>query len=145
MSIVYADPSALARAYFADEAEHDELSRLLAAPDLALVTSELSRLELASAVRAAERARRLSGADAVLRRIELDLGRRLVTLALSAGSVLPRARELILAHRLRTLDALHLATALVLAPGLADDGVVVLLTRDDDQAAAARELGLTVI
>ena len=45
-------------------------------------------------------------------------------------------------HRLRTLDALHLAVVLTAAATLADE--VVLLSRDARQAGAAAELGLAV-
>ena len=49
-----------------------------------------------------------------------------------------------LEHRLRTLDAMHLAVAAEEAPALADEGEVVFVTRDQDQATAAAALGLTL-
>ena len=58
MSLLYADSSALLRAYFADEDEHIELRSLLLGEREPVVTSEITRLELASAVRSAYSARR---------------------------------------------------------------------------------------
>lgn len=55
MSLLYADTSALVRAYFANEPEHKELSARLLEGDEAVVSSEITRLEFASAVSAAER------------------------------------------------------------------------------------------
>ena len=52
--------------------------------------------------------------------------------------VLVRAIEIGCQTRIRTLDALHLAAAERLSSG------VTLLTFDERQAAAARELGFTV-
>jgi hypothetical protein len=45
-------------------------------------------------------------------------------------------------HDLRTLDALHLAVASTSATALAGADSVVLVTRDDRQAAAAAAMGL---
>jgi uncharacterized protein len=59
--------------------------------------------------------------------------------------ILPAAYRLVLDHRLRTLDVVHLAVALEEAPGLSEDGEVVLVTRDEDQAKAARRAGLAVL
>lgn len=47
-------------------------------------------------------------------------------------------------HSLRTLDALHVAVALVQCPPIADGEEVVFVTRDHDQAVAAAAAGLTV-
>ncbi len=53
MTIFYADTSALVRALFVDEPDHVELRRLLLEGETPVVTSELTRVELASAVAAA--------------------------------------------------------------------------------------------
>jgi len=47
-------------------------------------------------------------------------------------------------HTVRTLDAIHLAVALTDATALAAGEPVVLVTRDQQQAAAARAVGLPV-
>jgi predicted nucleic acid-binding protein len=147
VSLLYADPSALVRAYFADEPEHQALRALLLEGDDPVVTSELSRVELASAVRAAGRARRFRGWQRLLARIDADCGDEgpVVLIALRPEVVVEAAYSLVLVHRLRTLDAVHLAVALEECPALAGgEQDVVFVTRDEDQAAAAGALGLAV-
>jgi hypothetical protein len=144
VSLLYADSSALLRAYFADEPDHAELRSLLLEGDQPVVTSELASVEIASAVRAAAHSSRRLRPAPLLARIEADCGPGgpVTLLRLRAETILPVARRLVLDHRLRTLDAIHLATALDDAQLLATDGHVVLVTRDGDQARAARALGL---
>ncbi len=146
MSLLYADPSALVRAYFADEPDHASLRSLLLEGAEPVVTSELARVELASAVRAASRAGRLRKWRGLLARIDADCGEEgpLTLLALRPAVVLEPAYRLVLEHRLRTLDAVHLAVALAECPALADGEEVVFVTRDEEQAAAAAAVGLAV-
>jgi uncharacterized protein len=146
VALIYADTSAVVRAYFADEADHKELHKLLTGPD-PVVTSELTRVEFASAVSAAYRARRVANPSVVLDRFDLDCGQDgLVTLLrLDAQVVLPLARRLVTEQVLRTLDAIHLAVALTDATALSGGDSVVFVTRDNQQAAAAKELGLAVL
>jgi hypothetical protein len=66
-------------------------------------------------------------------------------LRLDPRVVLPMARQLVGQQALRTLDAIHLAVALTDAAALTDGEPVVLVTRDEQQAAAARALGLGVV
>lgn len=144
MIVLYADTSAVVGAYLADEPDHDVLAALLFEGDDPVVTCELTRVEFASAVSAAARAGRLDTGSELLDRFDADCGDDgpLSLLRLDAPNVLPVARRLVGTHRLRTLDALHLAVALTGAAALTDD--VVLLTRDARQAAAAAELGIGV-
>jgi predicted nucleic acid-binding protein len=107
------------------------------------VASELVFVELARAAMNAARSRRIRDAAPVLRRIDLDLEARFALIGLEPRTILPQTRELLLEHRLGTLDAIHLAVALEEARRSSDP--VVLVTRDADQAAAARALGLTVL
>ncbi len=146
LPVLYADTSALVRAYFADEPDHDELrSRLIDGVE-PVVSSELTLVEFTSAVAAAVRAGRLPAPDVVLDRFDADCGDDgpLTLLRLDTESVLPVARQLVRTHRVRTLDALHLAVALTDATALAGDAVVVLVSRDADQVEAARASGLAV-
>jgi len=147
VTVLYADTSALVRSYFADEPDNAELRHLLLDGDNAVVTSELTRVELASAVAAAARSGRLQRADVVLDRFDGDCGDDgpVTMLRLDPVVVLPTARELVLHHRLGTLDAVHLAVALTTAVELADGDAVAFVTRDDPQAAVAAELGLAVV
>lgn len=142
MSLVYADTSALVRAYFSDEPDHDLLRRQLLDGTEPVVTSELTRVELASAVRAG----RLSDSSTVLDRFDADCGDDgpVALLRLNPESVLPLAYRLVGEHRLRTLDAIHLAVALTDAVDLADGEGVTLVTRDDDQAQAGKAAGLDI-
>ncbi len=146
MALIYADTSAIVRAYFADERDHAQLNTLLTGPD-PIVTSELTRVEFTSAVSAAYRSRRTANPNVVLDRFDLDCGQDgLVTLLrLDAQVVLPLARKLVIEQVVRTLDAIHLAVALTDATALAGGDSLVFLTRDNQQAAAAKELGLAVL
>lgn len=146
MSVLYADSSALVRAYFEDEDDHDQLRSLLLESGETVMTSELARIEIASAVRSAAQAGRIRDRSAFENRIEAnyDEGGPLILIELDARTALPVAYELVRRHRLRTLDAIHLAVALEDAPAFAGSEEVVLVTRDAGQAAAARALGLAV-
>lgn len=132
--------------YLADEPDHNELRALLFEGSGPVVTSELARVELASAVEGAVRARRIVAGDRLHDRIAADTGESgsILLAAFRPGAIVPRAEDLVRKFRLRTLDAIHLAVALEDAPGYAGDDEVVLVTRDADQAAAARALGLAV-
>jgi len=140
MRILYADSSALLRAYLHDETGHGELRHLLFERGDTVVTSEITRLEIASAVQAAERAGRVRDAVVVLAGIEADfeLGGSIALIELEARRALDDAYSLLRRFRLRALDALHLAVA----SAEAAVSEIVFVTRDADQAAAARALGL---
>lgn len=144
MSTLYADTSALARVYLGDEPEWESLEVLLFETDAFVATSELSSVELTRAVAAAERARRIGSAELLLETIDQDLGTVIELVRLRPETVLPAARRVVLEHRVRTLDALHLAVALELRDnaGVSD---VVFVTRDVDQAAAATALGFPLL
>lgn len=146
MSLLYADSSALLRAYFSDEVDHAELRTLLLGEREPVVTSEITRLELASAVRSAYSAGRVARSTDMLGRIEGDLAEEgaISPIDLRPNVIIPTAYRFILEHRLRPLDAIHLAVCVEDCPGLAGDQEVVFVTRDSDQAKAARSLGLTV-
>ena len=143
MSLLYADSSALARAYFSDEDDHSELRRMLLEGKEPVVTSEIARLELASAVRAAASGRRVARFNDLLARIDADFAEG-GPIDLRADVILPAAYRLVLAHGLRTLDAIHLAVCVEDCPAFAGDSPIAFVTRDLAQAAAARTLGLDV-
>ena len=147
MNVLYADASAVVRLYFTDEPDQRALRSLLLDTDDLVVTSEITRLELASAVTAAVRARRIVDADPFLARFDTDCSDdgQLVLLELEPAPTFRTAYALMREHRLRTLDAIHLAVALEDASRYAPGERVVLVTRDANQAAAARELGLEVL
>jgi hypothetical protein len=64
-------------------------------------------------------------------------------LRLQADRILDASHRLVGRHRLRALDAIHLAVALLDADPLAEDRLL-FVTRDDEQAVAARAEGLAV-
>jgi hypothetical protein len=146
LSYLYADTSALLRAYFPDEPGHAELRALLLEGSEPVGASELARVEFASAARAAVSAGRLRILEDLLDRFNAHCGPggRIRLLALDAPAVFPRAYELVLQHRLRASDAIHLAVALEQYRPLAGDTDVIFVTRDEDQAAAALALGFAI-
>jgi uncharacterized protein len=146
VSLLYADSSALLRAYFADEAEHLELRKLFLGEREPVVTSEITRLELASAVRSAYSTGRVARSSDLLARIEGDLADdgAISPIDLRADVIFPTAYRLILEHRLRPLDAIHVAVFVEDCPGLAGDEEIAFITRDADQATAVRALGFAV-
>ena len=141
--VLYADTSALARAYLADEPDSAALRELLFDSGEAVLASELARVELARAVKNAERSGRILDAAAVLEAVDADLERSVVLVDFEPAAILPSSRNLVLAHRLGTLDAIHLAVAL--EESRSSDDPVVVVSRDADQTAAAKCLGLSVL
>ena len=129
--------------YLGDEPGWRELESLLFGPDAFVATSELSSVELAGAAKGAERAGRIASAEVLLATVDGDLRSQIQLIRLDPESVLPQARKLVLGYRLRALDAIHLAVALEFRASGEDD--VVFVTRDADQAAAAKALGFAVI
>lgn len=111
-----------------------------------VVTSELARIEFASAVMAATRAGRLPTPRHLLDRFDADCadGGPIALLRLRPDVVLNTTFDLVVDHRLRTLDAIHLAVALIECPPLLAGAEMAFVTRDLAQADAARALGLLV-
>ncbi|MHA6622011.1 type II toxin-antitoxin system VapC family toxin [Pseudonocardia sp. DLS-67] len=142
----YVDTSAFVRCYFADEPDHEQLRGLLLEGAEPVVTSELTRLELASAVHAAHRAGRLPDPAELLAVVDADCGEDgpILLLRLQPEVVFGLAAALVAEHPLRSVDALHLAVARSTAAELAAGEPVVLVTRDHRQAAAAAALGMPV-
>ena len=124
----YLDTSALVK-LVAPEPESDALREWLAGWTETLVTSDLARTELLRAVR---RARPESVAMA---RQVLDS---LTVLRMETGVFEEAAR--LEPPRLRSLDALHLAAALVL-----EDDLLGVVTYDDRLAEATRLLGFAAL
>jgi uncharacterized protein len=147
VTLLYADTSAVFRAYLRSEAGHAELRKLLIEGTDPVATSELTRVELAGAAAAARRAGKLRETRSLLNRFEVDcgVGGSITLLGLDNAVVLPMARRLVAEHAVRTLGAIHLAVALTDATAFAAGEPVVVVTRDRAQAAAAKELGLPVL
>lgn len=132
------------RALLPDEVGNVEAAELVFG-DTPCVTSAISLVEVSGALAAARRAERLD--ERTLARLlptPTGLpGANIAVLALDPVPTLVRARELVIDHRLRALDAIHLAVADLDARRLAEPDLDLhFATRDADQAAAARALGL---
>lgn len=128
MSALYLDSSALCK-LVAPAPQTAALHALLVSYDGDLVASDLARTEVLRMAGRLDPPRRAE-ARAVLE--TLVLVPLLTRIADAAGVIGP--------PQLRSLDALHLATALELGDDLAS-----IVTYDERQADAARQLGLTVI
>jgi predicted nucleic acid-binding protein len=145
-SLFYADTSAIVRVYLADEDDHASLQQQLTGSSHPVITSEIARVELAGAVQAASRAGRLRRPRVVLDRFDGDCapGQAFSLIRLRPSAVFPLARDLLLRHALRTLDAMHLAVLLTDGAELAAGAPLSLVTRDARQASAAQALGIDV-
>lgn len=143
MTVLYADTSAIARAYLSDELDHSRLRELLLEGPDHVVSSSIARVELASAVRTAGGVGRMRRWQGFLERFDADCEEDgpLTLLALRDDVVFQTAYKVVLEHRLRPLDAIHVAVAL---EELADEDDLLFVTRDSRQASAARALGLTL-
>lgn len=141
--IVYADSSALARAYLADEPGHDDARALLDDPETVLVTGSWTRIEVAGAlVRAAKARRGLRDDLLALWFADIDPDSGPVTvLTANRDDVERSALRIVLDHGIRAMDAWHIAAAALTVPELATDEDYGFATRDSAQAEAAAAYG----
>lgn len=125
MGIVYLDSSVAVRAIL-DVPERLRLQRWLDEPDTDFVSSRLLRTEVVRVLR--RDGRPLSDAEPLLSRIGMfDITRETHAVAES------------IERHVRTLDALHLATALLIGE------MVTVATHDVTMTAVAEQLGLVTI
>lgn len=146
MTLRYVDTSALVRCYFPDEPDHTDLRETLLEGTEPVVTSELTRVELVSALYAAHRDHRVSDPAEVLALVDLDCGPDgpITLLRLETADAFPTVAQLLARFPLRTLDAIHLAVAGTTGVELAGGDPPMFVTRDHRQRAAAEALGLPV-
>ena len=143
--IVFVDTSALGSAYLGDEDSAMWIGEVIFDGPDPVVVCELADVELASLLVRARGDHRIDE-DGVTERLEAfddhtaDDGP-IGVVPLTHETVV-RARQLVLHGTLRTLDALHLAAAQILADASDDD--VTILTRDHQQARAAEILGFSL-
>ncbi len=129
MSVLYLDSSALVK-LVAPEPETTALLALLE-PRPEVVSSALARVEvLRAVVRSGGRKRAIERARTVLSRVFL----------VAMDDPILEAAAALRPARLRSLDAIHLATALALRPD-----VETIVSYDDRLNAAARALELPVL
>ncbi|MBN8869447.1 MAG: type II toxin-antitoxin system VapC family toxin [Solirubrobacterales bacterium] len=125
---VYADTSALAK-LFLREAEGPALEVYLDSNELTLVSSQLSEVELVRAVSRVDVGKVSRARDLLASIVLLPITS---SVRKAAGDLFP--------GRVRSLDAIHLATALEIKADL--NG---LLTYDDQMAKLAEEAALKVV
>lgn len=146
MSVYFADSSALARLYLDTEPDAQALNALLTRPEATVMASELVNIEIPKALATALRHGRIDRAGFLARFDDYENAAgaegRLLLIGLDPATVVPRARELVLDHDIRTLDALHVAVAETAGRALAEDEDLVFVTRDAQQRAVAEALGM---
>ena len=137
---LYAESSAVL-AWLLGDAAADPIRALLQQAEL-VITSDLTLVECDRALQRAQRATRLSEADAADRRAHLNEAAAAWHVLRVHPAGVERARRDFPSEPLETLSALHLASALVARsaiPGLA------VLALDDDVRRNARLLGFRVV
>jgi len=137
---LYAETSAVLRWLFA-ERDGDAILEQLRAADK-VVCSRLSLIEARRVIRRAVRERRITEAEAAALRAQLALAAARWAVLELTRDVAARAEEASPSEPIRTLDALHLASALVLRQSLPD---LVVLSTDARVRANAAQLGLQVL
>lgn len=144
--LTYLDSSLLGRAYLADEPGHEAAVALLEDPDVVLVTSTLTRIEVTGLLVRAARTGRCDEA-VLLGALRADLGADgpVTTLVSPQQDVERVALEITAAHGVRALDALHVAVAHLAARALADGEPVAFASRDKAQADVAVEYGFVCV
>ena len=143
--IVFADTSALGSLYLGDEVDGSWIAAVVLDGHDPVAICEVADVELANLLVRARRDGRIDASGVAER---LDAYRHHTADDGPIGVVpvtkdtLVRARSIVSQAPVRTLDAIHLAAAQILAE--TSDDVVVLLTRDSRQAIAAADVGFTL-
>ncbi|MHB8319082.1 MAG: type II toxin-antitoxin system VapC family toxin [Acidimicrobiales bacterium] len=143
--IVFADTSAIGSAYLGDEADGRWITEVIFNGKDPVVVCDLTDVEFASLLARARRDGRIDkhGVDERLNAYAdhtADDGP--IGVVPVSTEIIARARSIVLHAAVRTLDAIHLAAAQLLAE--TNDEPVGLLTRDARQASAALDLRITL-
>jgi hypothetical protein len=136
---LYAEASAVL-AWLLGEARAAEVQACLGSAEL-VIASDLTLVECDRVLLRAARLGELTEADAAGRRAKLGRAAAHWTVLRLSGDVINRARQPFSREPIRTLDARHLASALVARAAVPDLGVLSL---DDAVRADARALGFAV-
>jgi uncharacterized protein with PIN domain len=136
---LYAESSAVL-AWLLGEARAPDVRDRLAAAEL-VIASDLTLVECDRVLIRASKLGELREADAAGRRAELTMAAAHWTLLRVSVDVIERARLPFPREPIRTLDALHLASALVAKAAVPD---LIVLSLDDAVRANARTLGFDV-
>lgn len=138
--IAYAESSAI-MAWLLGERRGEEVRRALARSER-VVSSTLTQVECARTLARGVASGRVGRGDELAALRLLDQAVATWTVLEMSGRVLTRARGTFPVEPVRTLDALHLATAMVFREALPD---LVVVSLDDRIRANAEALGLRVI
>ena len=140
MSLAYFDTSALVKNYVR-EAGSSRLRALLTRYEF--LSSAITPIELQSAVQWRRRQREIAqpNYNSIISRIEND--RSYWQLVEVVPQVLSKAEELVRTQSIRTLDAIHIASAMIIQDSLA--ALLPFISADEKQLAAAQNCKLSVI
>ena len=140
MNLAYFDTSVLVKNYI-QETGSARVRELLETYEF--VSSAMAPIELHSAVRRRHRQGELSRQNyaSILSRVKQD--RSFWQLVEPVPPVLTKAEELVVAYNVRTLDAVHLASAIVIQDSIGAQ--FPFITADERQLTAARDCKLETI
>lgn len=140
MSLAYFDTSALVKNYV-QEAGSTQARQLLAAYEF--LSSAITPIELRSAVQRRYRQGEITRPNyhAILARVKTD--RSYWQLVETVPQVLTKAEDTVVKYSVRTLDAVHLASALIIQHSLGTP--LPFVSADERQLAAARRCKLQPI
>ena len=138
--IIYLDTSALIKRYIRETGSTDARGWIQSADGIG--TSEITKVEMASAIARLIRAGQVSEHDGQLSWKDFENDWSFINVLLVSTEVVERAVSLTRRHRLRAYDAVHLAAALIWQEALAEP--VTLATFDHELWQAARQDGMHV-
>ena len=137
---LYAESSAVL-GWLLDENSAADVRRLLAAAEI-IVASDLTLIECDRVIIRAAALGELTEAEAADRRAHLTAAASHWQILRVAPEIVERARQPFPGEPIRTLDAIHLSSALVARTAIVG---LTLLSLDDRVRKAAKKLGLDVI
>ncbi len=146
--IVYVESSILSRFYLTDELGHERASAVMRNSEYQFITGSWTRIEVSGAlVRAARRGERSS--QSLLDALDTDLSETegiVSVIDAEQTEIELIALELVRSFGIRSMDAWHLACARLALDELREPGEECgFATRDEEQAAVAREMGFTIV
>lgn len=146
--IVYLDSSVVVRGYLPDEVDHAEVRKLLESPSYTTITGSWTRIEVTGALVRAGTAYR-GDRESLLAAFANDISELSGTLTVVDGEQAEIERialELVRSTGIRSMDAWHLACARLALDELGEPGEERgFATRDEEQAAVAREMGFAIV
>ena len=137
---LYAESSAVL-GWLMDESSAPDVRRSLAAAEV-IVASDLTLIECDRVILRAAALGELTEAEAADRRAHLTTAASHWQILRMAPEIVERARQPFPGEPIRTLDAIHLASALVARTAIVG---LILLSLDDRVRKAGKKLGLGVI